>query len=293
LVVTGGWGPEREENLVGAAWLTDCLVHNGWTIRRWDVRKPADLGALAGDELRAAFAFLCHTEDLPTPLVLDAIGMRHSAPAPWTSIATSYDKPLTYAIARSIEVPTPRYRVITRRTTGDPLGPHPLPLVVKPTRCGSSLGVGLAEDVASLRSAIRAALRFDSAALVEEFLDGQEYTVAAIGQQAVSILNVDSASGPLCGYAEKQGLRLRYLPTTLEDDIQVLREWTRRLAEAFDVEGFWRADYRFGRGHIRLLDMNLLPFLGWIDGGLVDAILSNAGWTYYEFLNMLAAPASG
>ncbi|MEI6053673.1 MAG: hypothetical protein WCQ44_13290, partial [Opitutaceae bacterium] len=58
------------------------------------------------------------------------------------------------------------------------------PLFVKPSRLGSSIGVGRAVDPASLRAALEAALKFDSLVVVESEIQGKEYSVGVVGRGA-------------------------------------------------------------------------------------------------------------
>ena len=290
-VVTGGWGPERNENLVGARTVLKCLQANNWNASILDVRSPVDLNILSTEEFRSnSLAFLCHTEELPTIQILDAGGVRHSGGAAWTSVSASYDKALTYSIAKAADVPVPSGRVTMHSKDQLPVLNLNWPVVVKPNRCGSSIGVSYVSSSTNLEEAVAYAFSYDSAVVIEEYLPGNEYTVAAFGGEIFSILKVDSAPAKICDEDSKRCLRTNYSPVkpSVAVDYETLQKYTRSLAAEFGIFGFWRADYRVGRSQVRLLDLNLLPFLGRTPRGLVDSLIQDRGISYYKFLLMVA-----
>lgn len=62
-----------------------------------------------------------------------------------------------------------------------------LPLIVKPARVGSTVGLTLVDELSGLETAIAHARRFDATVLVEAFIDGRELTVGVLGEEALSV----------------------------------------------------------------------------------------------------------
>jgi len=78
---------------------------------------------------------------------------------------------------------------------GFPLRGLTLPVVVKPTQQGSSIGVSVVTQHAELMNAMKQASRYDRRILVEEFVAGRELTVGILGQQALPIVEIKPAQG--------------------------------------------------------------------------------------------------
>jgi D-alanine-D-alanine ligase len=282
LVVTGGWGPEREESLSAGASVYECLLGMGRSVELLDIASPSDMSRLDG--LDVDFAFLAHTEDIPTIPLLDHRRVPHSGPN-WCAASMSYDKVIAYAVCESLDIPVPSFKEV--REGEDVACQDHTESVVKPRRGGSSLGVALGVSREEVALAIEAALVYDSVALVEEFLDGVELTVGAFGGSTYSIVQIEVSDGPIFGYEAKSTLSVDYRPITRDAPTRtraVLADWTERLARCLDVSSFWRADYRFSGDRLNLLDINLLPYLGCSSDGLVGAMCTDNGEGYSDFL---------
>jgi D-alanine-D-alanine ligase len=111
--------------------------------------------------------------------------------------AIGMDKWRTKMIWLSAGIPTPRYRILDAAddwaaVAGD-LG---LPLIVKPAREGSTLGLTRVSAVAQLPAAYQlAAERYRDLALAEEFIAGAEYTASIVGDTALPLIRIDAPDG--------------------------------------------------------------------------------------------------
>ena len=283
IVLTGGWGPEREENLAGGLSVYRCLTESRRPVTLLDIREPIDLYTL--HDCAPAFAFLAHTEELPTIPILDFLGIPHSGPH-WCSTALSYDKALSNALCRGAKIRVPDSVEVRHDADRNALTNIPR-AVVKPRRCGSSLGITVGTTQDSVKAAIERAFVYDSRALVEEYLTGLELTVGAIGSEIHSVVSVVTPGRLIFDNQAKKEVEVEYSTVTKDLPAQVLStivDWTTKLAELFDVASFWRADYRFGPDGLYVLDINLLPYLGYAKHGLIDIMCQDNRETYLEFL---------
>lgn len=126
------------------------------------------------------------------PAICEMLGIPHTGSGVLT-LALCLDKAMTKRVLAHAGVPTPGFRVIPPGSPPDP-GPLRFPLFVKPLREGSSMGISprslvremgeLAQQVAAVHSV------FGEPALVEEFLQGREFTVGMLGNRDVEFLPV-------------------------------------------------------------------------------------------------------
>src|SRR5262249_29158347 len=106
----------------------------------------------------------------------------------------AFDKVLTKRRCLEAGIPTAKFLVIDSDKTPWPMGWQP-PLVVKPVRQGSSVGLQFVERVSDWSEALREAFRYDSQVLVEEKIDGRETTVGILEHVALPLVEVRPASG--------------------------------------------------------------------------------------------------
>ncbi len=99
------------------------------------------------------------------------------------SSALCMDKSLTYMVARSAGIATPKFWIITPNVDVDP-EQLTYPVFVKPTRSGSSFGVSKVSRKEELLSAVEAAREYDSKVLIEEAIVGSEVGCAVLGSDA-------------------------------------------------------------------------------------------------------------
>jgi D-alanine-D-alanine ligase len=107
------------------------------------------------------------------------------------------DKWRTKMIWLSAGIPTPRYRILDAgddwNTVAADLG---LPLIVKPAREGSTLGLTKVTDASQLPAAFElAANRYHDLALAEEFIDGAEYTASILGDTVLPLIRIEAPGG--------------------------------------------------------------------------------------------------
>src|SRR6185295_5721562 len=106
----------------------------------------------------------------------------------------AFDKVITKQRCAQAGVPTARFEVFTSPTAPWPAGWQP-PVVLKPVRQGSSVGLQFVERVENWNAALAEALRYDSEVLLEEKILGRETTVGILGGEALPIVEVRPRQG--------------------------------------------------------------------------------------------------
>src|SRR5216110_61322 len=119
-------------------------------------------------------------EDGRMQAMLDLAGLRYTGSNHIAS-AAAMDKDLSKRLFRSVDVPTPNWLMapVAAEVVGAQLG---WPVVVKPNKQGSTVGLSIARSSQDLAGAIRLAERFDREVMIEAFVAGREFTVGILEQ---------------------------------------------------------------------------------------------------------------
>jgi D-alanine-D-alanine ligase len=191
-VMLGGPSAEREVSLRTGQAAAAALRSLGHRVAeldpvpgQWRLAPETDLVFLA---LHGTYG-----EDGQVQEELEKLGVPYTGCDPESS-RVAFDKVLTKERCMQAGVPTANYAVITREDAPLPDGLH-LPLVVKPVRQGSSVGLYFINGPEAWPEAIRDSLRFDSDVLVEEQVIGRETTVAILDGEALPIVEIRPKKG--------------------------------------------------------------------------------------------------
>ena len=186
-VLMGGTSAEREISLLSGAGVLAALKSGGCDAHAFDpAERPLD--DLKRDGFARCFVALHgrHGEDGCIQGALELLGIPYTGPGPMAS-AIAMDKVMTKRVWRAEVLATPRGRVLSREEqvdkyiskVPDELG---LPLIVKPPHEGSSVGVTKVKGWSQMNAAVELAAGYDADVLCEEFIDGDEVTVAVVGE---------------------------------------------------------------------------------------------------------------
>lgn len=282
-VVMGGNSAEREVSLRSGAGVLAALRGKGIDAHPVD-GIPALLDALRAGHFARVFNILHGRggEDGVLQGALEALGVPYTGSGVLGS-ALGMDKIRTKQVWQTLGLPTAKYAVI------DALHPRPaqsivdelgLPLIVKPSHEGSTVGIARAFTLAELEAGIEAARAFDGDILVEQFIEGDEFTVSILGRQVLPSIRIVPAKG-FYDYAAKYvtGDTQYICPGAsgeTEDDMQ------RIALQAFDAvgcSGWGRIDFMRDRsGHAFLLEVNTAP--GMTERSLVPKAAAQVGIDY-------------
>jgi D-alanine-D-alanine ligase len=157
-------------------------------------------------------------------------------------------------------VPTPPWRMWpASRAEIEALG---LPLIVKPSREGSTIGLTVLHDRAGLEAAVDHALHSDDEVLLEAFVDGREFTVGVLGDEALTvgeILPRHEIFDYECKYTP--GMSEEIFPARIDGALtETLRALALRAHRLLKLRDFSRVDFRVDRqGRPWCLEANTLP----------------------------------
>jgi D-alanine-D-alanine ligase len=194
-VLSGGPSCEREVSLISGNAVLAALKERGYDAFLVDPDVRGDFAvSLKSAGVSAAFIALHGTfgEDGAVQEILDRAGIVYTGSGPEAS-RVSFDKSLTQKLLREKGIGIPEF--VTARAEEVPVLPFGVPLVVKPSNSGSSVGVTILHDASGYAAALKEAFKYSSIAVVERFIDGRELTVGILGGRALPVVEVVAASG--------------------------------------------------------------------------------------------------
>ena len=201
-------------------------------------------------------------EDGTVQAVLDMAGVTYTGSGHLAS-ALAMDKHLTKVVLRAAGVATANWMMSPPEGL-DPadVGRHlDWPVVVKPSKQGSTVGLSIVREPGELAAAIREAFRFDDEVMVERFVPGQELTVGILGDQVLPTIEIKPVK-------ELYDYECKYTPGMAEEFVAELSpEVQSKLADqatrafaALKLGGYARIDFRLDpHGQPWCLEANTLP----------------------------------
>ena len=243
----GGFSSEREVSLMSGNGVLAALRERGVDAHAFDPAER-DLWELKRDGYARAFIALHgrYGEDGTVQGALETLGIAYTGSGVMAS-ALAMDKWRTKLVWLASGIPTPRYRIVDAATDWmrivAELG---LPLIVKPAREGSTIGItrvaGVDHD--ELATAWRTAHEHDDLVLVEEFVTGQELTASIVGRRALPLIRIVAPGGNYDYEHKYFSNDTRYdCPAGLPDAVE--HAIRKQALEAFDMigcEGWGRLD---------------------------------------------------
>ncbi len=278
VVMLGGPSAEREVSLKSGASVAAALRSLGHFVTEID---PEDGSFALPDGADAVFLALHgrYGEDGTVQRELESLGTPYTGCGPEAS-ATAFDKACTKALWEERGIPTPRGATVDGSTTTLPEG-FSFPVILKPVRQGSSVGLRIVESEADFKPALEEALEFGDSILMEELIRGREFTVGILDGKTLPLVEIRPRSGTF-DYENKytEGATEYFCPAELESD---RLDWMNEVAlEAFDAVGgrdYGRLDVMLREdGAPFFLEVNTLP--GMTETSLLPKAAKAAGFDY-------------
>jgi len=296
-VLTGGATPERAVALAGAAQIVAALRSRGHTVCVVDTTRglvsegeearllasavglgPVDVGDLVEREramlgnglgqlpaVRDADVLFLSVhggagEGGALQAVLELVGVPYTGSGPLAS-ALAMDKDLAKRLFRAAGVPVPTWFMapVAAEDVTTALG---WPVIVKPSRGGSTVGLSLVQSAKGLDQAVTLAARYDDDVMAEQFIPGRELTVGILGDVPLpvgEIIPKHELFDYECKYTP--GMSEEIFPAQLDPSLaRQLQELALAAHRALKLGGYSRVDFRLSpEGDIFCLEANTLP----------------------------------
>ncbi len=281
-VVFGGSSSEREVSLDSGRNVLQALRASGVDATGYD-GVPALLAAVAAGTVDRVFNILHGGvgEDGSLQGALSSLGVPYTGSGVLGS-ALAMDKIRSKWLWQRLEIPTADFAVVEADTSAAELvALLELPLVVKPALEGSTVGITLARDLATLEAGLQLARRHAQAVLAERLIDGPEFTVAILAGQVLPVIRIVPAAGFYDYHAKYQANDTRYLvPCGLDgEDEKLLQEIALDAFEAIGASGWGRVDIMLDAdGQPYVLEVNTAP--GMTSHSLVPKAAAAVGLSY-------------
>lgn len=285
-VLLGGRSAEREISLQSGQAVLDALIRNGVTAYSFD---PSE--QVLEDLLRQGFnrAFIAlhgrFGEDGTIQGVLEWMRLPYTGSGVMSS-ALAMDKWRTKLLWQAVGIQSPRYVLLQADSNFDQVSESlGLPLIVKPVREGSTIGLSKVNHKNDLLPAYQLASQYDDLVLAEEFIVGKELTVAILGETPLPIVRIE-ITGELYDYQAKyvsndtQYYCPSGLPAELETEIQTQ---ALRAYKVLGCQGWGRVDLILTQtGQFYFLEANTSP--GMTSHSLVPIAARTAGISFEDLV---------
>jgi D-alanine-D-alanine ligase len=225
-------------------------------------------------------------EDGRLQAMLDLAGLAYTGSNHIAS-AAAMDKDLSKRLFRSAGVPTADWTMAPATAAGieSTLG---WPVVVKPSKQGSTVGLTVVRQAADLAAAITFAASFDDEVMIEKFIAGREFTVGVLGGTALPVGEIISP-GEVFDYQAKYqvgGAREVFPADLPAPELAQLQEYALRAHRVLKLGAYSRVDFRRdASGGFWCLEANSLP--GMTATSLLPQAAKVAGISFPELLERI------
>ncbi|WP_439859586.1 D-alanine--D-alanine ligase [Pseudomonas sp. MBLB4136] len=290
-VLFGGKSAEREISLKSGNAVLGALQGAGVDAFGIDVGDHF-LQRLTREKIDRAFIVLHGRggEDGSMQGLLECAGIPYTGSGILAS-ALAMDKLRTKQVWQSLGLPTPRHAALTCvadcQAAAADLG---FPLIVKPAHEGSSIGMAKVQSVEELIAAWQAASRYDAEVLVEQWIQGPEFTVAVLRGQVLPPIALGTPHSFYDYDAKYLASDTQYrIPCGLDAaKEEELKDLTVRACEAVGTQGWARVDVmQDAAGQFWLLEVNTVP--GMTDHSLVPMAAQAAGLDFQQLVLAILA----
>ena len=220
-------------------------------------------------------------EDGTLQALLDLGGVRYTGTGQLGS-AMAMDKDVSKRLFRDHGVQTAEWLMApaSAKEVQDSIG---FPVVVKPSKQGSTVGLTLVREPSGLEAAITEAFKYDDEVMLEQFISGRELTVGILGHEALPIGEI-IPKHELYDYECKytKGMAVEEFPARLDPSVAAHVQAQAVLAfKALKLRGYARIDFRLDdSGGCFCLEANTLP--GMTELSLIPQAAAAAGMSFPE-----------
>ena len=298
-VLKGGRSLERQVSLRSGAQVEDALERLGHDVVGIDVGTDL-VDRLRDERPDLAFVVLHGTdgEDGAVQELLEVLGVPYTGSRPaacrrcWNKIDAKLEM-------QRIGLPTPDFAWFSQAAFAD-LGAGKAvdaaaerlgaPLVVKPARQGSALGVRVVGDRRQLPDALVGAFAYDSSVLLERYVDGRDLAVSVLDGEPLPVVEAIPEGGAGYDFEARYEIGRTHFecPARLEPAaLERAHDLARRAWDALGCEGFARVDLLSDResGELTILEVNVVP--GLTETSLLPQAAEEAGYSFDDVIARL------
>ncbi len=292
-VLLGGLSAEREISLKTGNAALQALQQLGYSAVGIDVNRnlPQQLSE-AGIEVAFIALHGRFGEDGRVQGLLEMLQIPYTGSGVLAS-SIAIDKVVTKQLLIYHNLPTPKFDFMR---PGDLINDllkrnDRLPLVIKPSREGSTIGITIARDTEALRSGIEMAAILDGTVLVEDFIDGDELTVSVLNGEALPVIKIVPKSGFYDYQAKYNSGDTEYLlPAPIDQNIyRTVQQAAVKACNVLGCRGAARVDFMLSKDKFYCIEVNTIP--GMTETSLLPKAAQAAGVDFPQLVETILLDA--
>lgn len=295
-LLAGGISSEREISLQSGDQVHEALDKKKFDVIRYDPKTDLNRLVAEAPNIDAALIILHgpYGEDGTVQGLLDLLDIPYQGSGVLGS-AIAMNKLVSKQLYERFGLPVPPYIVIQHNNAIDPeeyferLG---MPLVVKPVKGGSSVGISIVKSKESLKNAVDEAFTHDDTVLIESYIDGIELTGGVIGNknlEALPIIEIiPDKEHEFFDYEAKYtaGITREICPARIDEDLTVKAQTYAKMAHSsLFCKGYSRTDMILKKREIYIIETNTIP--GMTATSLLPLAAGAAGIGFSQLLDRL------
>jgi D-alanine-D-alanine ligase len=296
VLIQGGLGAEREVSLSTGKGFAQALTELSYPYTTIDCKEDflEQIVKAKKDGAQAALIALHgkFAEDGIVQSICEYLKLPYSGSGIYAS-ALCMDKVATKEVFINHEIPTAKYEIVTKSELKNYHPRIAIPLVVKPSREGSSVGVTIVKEEKALREALDLAAQYDNTIIVEEFIDGMELTIPFLDSKILTPIEI-VPKVDFYDYKNKYTAgRTEYImPARLEQrTLQLAQEYAVKAFKVCRLRNYGRIDFRVDKkGNPFALEWNTLP--GCTPTSLLPKSAKHEGISFNQLVELLVEKAA-
>lgn len=264
-VLLGGQSSEREISIKSGTAVHEALLSLGLDAVSIDVSYEP-IGQIRQAKAEMAFIALHGRfgEDGTIQAMLEREKIHYTGSGPKAN-RLAMNKLASRKIFENSGLPVPQYFAISKGIYDKNMPINfSLPMVVKPNREGSSIGMSVVDDIKDLAKAIDKAFLYDEDIIIEEFIDGEDITIGILDDKPLPVVHIKPKHGVYDFTAKyTEGMSEYVVPAKFENNIiKEAQDLGLRAHNLLGCRCFSRVDMRLGNnGKIKVLEVNSIPGL--------------------------------
>ena len=295
-LLAGGISSEREISLQSGDQVYEALDKKKFDVIRYDPKTDLNRLVAEAPSIDAALIILHgpYGEDGTVQGLLDLLDIPYQGSGVLGS-AIAMNKLVSKQLYERFGLPVPPYIVIQHDDAIDPkeyIERFGIPLVVKPVKGGSSVGVSIVKSKESLKNAVDEAFTYDDTVLIESYIDGIELTGGVIGNknlEALPIIEIiPDKEHEFFDYEAKYtaGITREICPARIDEDLTVKAQTYAKMAHSsLFCKGYSRTDMILKKREIYIIETNTIP--GMTATSLLPLAAGTAGIGFSQLLDRL------
>jgi len=295
-LLSGGISSERDVSIKSGNEVYKALNKDKYEVIRYDPK--TDLAKIVADHSKIDIALIImhgkYGEDGTIQGLLDLLGIPYQGSGVLAS-AVAIDKLISKKLYESENLDIPPYMMINKhdynfaRQSIRQLG---LPVVLKPVKGGSSIGMDIVFSESDLSVALENAFQYDSQVLLESYIQGVEVTCGVLGNDELTPLPIiEIIPGKDYRFFDyeakyKPGATQEICPARIDTELaKKVQEYAIKAHKTLDCRGCSRTDMIINNGTIYVLETNTIP--GMTPTSLLPQAAQAAGYTFSQLLDRL------